>query len=75
LSADKVVLTNEYDTNQRVQTQTLADGTSKCTFAYTVGTKGSVTRTDITDPNGFVRRVSFNADGWISSETFANGKM
>jgi RHS repeat-associated protein len=69
---DKVVLTNEYDTN-RVKTQTLADGTSKYTFAYTL-TSGSVTKTDITDPNGFVRSVSFNADGWISAETFAKGK-
>jgi RHS repeat-associated protein len=70
---DKVVLTNEYDTNQRVKTQTLADGTSKYTFAYTI-TKGKVTKTDITDPNGFVRSVSFNADGWMSSETLAQGK-
>ena len=70
---NKVVLTNQYDTNQRVQTQTLADGTSTYTFAYTL-TNGSVTKTDITDPNGSVRSVSFNADGWISSETLAQGK-
>jgi RHS repeat-associated protein len=70
---DKLVLKNDYDANQRVQTQTLADGTSKYTFAYTL-TNGSVTKTDITDPNGFVRSVSFNADGWISTETFAKGK-
>jgi RHS repeat-associated protein len=70
---NKVVLTNEYDANQRVKTQTLADGTSTYTFAYTL-TNGSVTKTDITDPNGFVRSVSFNADGWISSETLAQSK-
>jgi RHS repeat-associated protein len=70
---NKFVLTNQYDTNQRVQTQTLADGTSTYAFAYTV-TNGSVTKTDITDPNGFVRSVSFNADGWNSSETLAQGK-
>jgi RHS repeat-associated protein len=70
---NKVILTNEYDTNQRVKTQTLADGTSKYTFAYTI-TKGKVTKTDITDPNGFVRSISFNADGWMSSETLAQGK-
>jgi RHS repeat-associated protein len=70
---NKVVLTNQYDTNQRVKTQTLADGTSTYTFSYTL-TNGSVTKTDITDPNGFVRGVSFNADGWISSETLAVGK-
>jgi RHS repeat-associated protein len=70
---DKVVLTNEYDANQRVKTQTLADGTSKYQFAYTL-TSGSVTKTDITDPNGFVRSISFNADGWMSSETLAKGR-
>jgi RHS repeat-associated protein len=70
---DKVVLTNEYDTNQRVKTQTLADGTSKYQFVYTL-TNGSVTKTDITDPNGFIRSISFNADGWMSSETLAKGK-
>jgi RHS repeat-associated protein len=70
---NKIVLTNQYDTNQRVMTQTLADGTSTYAFAYTV-TNGSVTKTDITDPNGFVRSVSFNADGWISSGTLAQGK-
>jgi RHS repeat-associated protein len=70
---NKVVLTNEYDSNQRVKTQTLADGTSTYAFAYTV-TNGSVTKTDITDPNGSVRSVSFNADGWISSETLAQSK-
>jgi len=70
---DNVVLTNEYDANQRVKTQTLADGTSKYQFAYTL-TNGSVTKTDITDPNGFVRSISFNADGWMSSETLAKGK-
>src|SRR3546814_18813641 len=48
--------------------RSLADGTSKYTFAYTL-TNGSVTKTDITDPNGFIRSVSFNADGWISAET------
>jgi RHS repeat-associated protein len=70
---NKVVLTNEYDTNQRVKTQTLADGTSKYTFVYTV-TNGAVTKTDITNPNGFVRSVSFNADGLISAETLAQAK-
>jgi YD repeat-containing protein len=57
-----VVLTNAYDGNGRIQTQTLGDGTSKYTFAYTL-TGGVVTQTDITDPRGFIRRLGFNADG------------
>jgi RHS repeat-associated protein len=68
-----IVLTNAYDANGRVQTQTLADGTSRYTFVYAL-TGGVVTRTDVTDPRGFVRRISFNADGYTSAETFAVGK-
>jgi RHS repeat-associated protein len=68
-----VVLTNAYDGNGRIQTQTLGDGTSKYTFAYTL-TGGVVTQTDITDPRGFIRRLGFNADGYTSSEILAVGK-
>ncbi len=68
-----VVLTNAYDGNGRVQTQTLADGTSTYTFAYTLS-GGVVTQTNITDPRGFVRKLTFNADGYTSGETLALGK-
>jgi YD repeat-containing protein len=33
-----------------------------------------VTQTDITDPRGFIRRLGFNADGYVSSEILAVGK-
>ena len=70
---NNVVLTNAYDGNGRIQTQTLGDGTSRYTFAYTL-TGGVVTRTDITDPRGFIRRLGFNADGYTTSEVLAVGK-
>jgi len=64
-------VTNEYDTNGRVSKQTLADG-NYFTYAYTL-TSGKVTRTEITDQRGKVRRVDFDADGRISSSVAAYG--
>ncbi|HLZ07420.1 MAG TPA: DUF6531 domain-containing protein, partial [Chloroflexota bacterium] len=56
-----VYLTNQYDTNDRVVLQTLAN-TGTYQFAYTVDGSGNVTQTDVTNPRGFVRRVAFNGD-------------
>ena len=50
-------------TNRRVTRQTLADS-GAYQFAYTVGGNGVVTQTDVTDPRGYVRRVTFNASGY-----------
>lgn len=66
-------LTNQYDTNGRVIKQTLTDG-GFYTFAYTLGANGKVTQTDVTDPRGNVRRVTFNASGFTLTETVALGK-
>ncbi|MES1244717.1 MAG: RHS repeat-associated core domain-containing protein [Acidobacteriota bacterium] len=67
-----VMVTNVYDANGRVTRQTLADG-GIYQFAYTLdGTR--VTRTDITDPRGNVRRLTFNAGGFVIDETRALGK-
>ena len=66
-------LTNQYDTNGRVIKQTMAD-TGFYTFAYTLGANGKVTQTDVTDPRGNIRRVTFNASGFTLSETSAVGK-
>jgi YD repeat-containing protein len=57
-----VYLTNEYDGNGRVIEQTQADS-STFQFNYTLDGAGKVTQTDMTDPRGFVRRVSYNAYG------------
>lgn len=65
-------LTNEYDsTSGRVTKQTQAD-TTFFQFAYTVA-NGQVTQTDVTDPRGFVRRVTFNSAGYGISETAGFG--
>jgi YD repeat-containing protein len=65
-------LTNDYDTNGRMETQTQAD-TGVYEFAYTLN-GSQVTQTDVTNPRGFVRRVTFNADRFMSSDTHALGE-
>lgn len=66
-------ITNQYDTNGRVIKQTLADG-GFYTFAYTLGANGKVTQTDVTDPRGNVRRITFNSSGFTLTDTSAVGK-
>ena len=68
-----VTATNTYDANNRVQRQTLADG-GIYQFAYTLGPNGQVTQTEVTDPRGNVRRMSFTATGYVASEIKALGK-
>ncbi|MGH9960316.1 MAG: DUF6531 domain-containing protein, partial [Pyrinomonadaceae bacterium] len=67
-----VYLTNEYNSAGRVTKQTQADN-STYLFAYTLDTNGKITQTDVTDPRGNVRRVTFNSDGYTLSETLALG--
>jgi RHS repeat-associated protein len=66
-------LTNTYDANCRVTDQVVpaANPNQKYHFDYTVDGQGKVTRTDVTDPNENVTRAAFDADGYISSETYA----
>ena len=66
-------LTNEYDANGRVFRQTQADN-SVYQFAYTTDANGKVTQTDVTDPRGFVRRVTFNSSGYVLTDTNALGR-
>lgn len=75
-----VYLTNEYDASGRVSKQILPDETPAIStdnptyqFAYTVGTDGKITQTQVTDPRGAVRRVTFNADGYPLTDTYALG--
>jgi RHS repeat-associated protein len=65
-------LTNEYDDSGRVIKQTRADG-STYQFAYTVDANGKIIQTLVTDPRGAVRRVTFNAAGYMLSDTRALG--
>jgi RHS repeat-associated protein len=67
-----VFLTNEYNAQGRVSKQTQADGTFY-QFAYTADGQGKVTQTDVTDPRGNVRRVTFNANGYALTDTRAYG--
>jgi RHS repeat-associated protein len=67
-----VYLTNEYDANGRVTRQTQADQTT-FQFAYTLDANNKVTQTDVTNPRGYVRRVTFNSSGYTLTETFALG--
>jgi RHS repeat-associated protein len=66
-------VTNVYDANGRVQTQTQADSTTY-QFVYTVDGSGTVTQTDVTDPRGFVTRYAFNSAGLTSSVIRALGQ-
>jgi RHS repeat-associated protein len=72
------VLTNEYYTSGldtgRVKKQTLADPAQTYQFTYANDGQGRITQTDITDPRGFVRRVTFNAAGYELSDTRAVGQ-
>jgi RHS repeat-associated protein len=74
-----VYVTNEYTTAADaptpvgwVKTQTHADG-GVYQFAYTVS-NGKSTGTDVTDPRGYVRRVTFNADGYTLTDTHGLGQ-
>ena len=67
-----IFLTNEYDDGDRVIKQTQADG-STYQFAYTVDANGKITQTVVTDPRGNIRRVTFNVDGYILTDTRALG--
>ncbi len=66
-----VQVINEY-TNGRVTKQTLANGKTYL-FNYTVDGSGQVTQTDVTDPRGNVRRLTFNSAGYVISNTYALG--
>jgi YD repeat-containing protein len=66
-------VTNTYDANGRVQTQTQADSTTY-QFAYTLDGSGNVTQTDVTDPRGYVKRFAFNSVGLTTTITEAVGQ-
>jgi RHS repeat-associated protein len=63
-------LTNHYDANGRVDTQTVNGGSYA--FSYTL-TAGKVTQTQVTDPLGHIRKVSYDAAGYLVSDTGAFG--
>jgi YD repeat-containing protein len=66
-------LTNVWDLQKRrITSQTQANGTT-FQFAYTEDGSGLITQTDVTDPRGTVRRVTFNPSGYPLTDTRAFG--
>lgn len=63
-----IYVTNEYDTNGRVSRQTHIDG-GVYQFGYTLDGNGKISQTDVTDPRGNLRRVTFNSSGYTLSDT------
>lgn len=66
-----IKITNVYDGQGRVQTQTLANG-GIYQFAY-VGSGSMVSQADVTDPRNVVRRVTFDSNGRPVTDTVAFG--
>jgi RHS repeat-associated protein len=80
-------LQNKYDSQNRVITQTLADGTSTYQFSYNpspcTSNCSGIWETDVTDPNGNIKKVvfypaplfsnGFTTAGSVSSVTYAAG--
>ena len=66
-----LVIQNQYDSNGRVTSQTLANGSSYA-FAYSIQ-NGAITQVDVTDRRGSVRRVQFDAAGYMAKDTFPLG--
>ena len=65
-------LTNEYDSTGKVVRQTQPGGIV-WQLAYALGAGGIVTQTDLTDPNGVVRRVTFDGEHRVLTDTAAAG--
>jgi RHS repeat-associated protein len=67
-----VYLTNEYNISGRVERQTQADS-GVYEMAYTTS-GGQITQTEVTNPRGYVRRVSFNGDRFMTADVEAAGE-
>ena len=67
-----VYLQNQYDVNDMVSQQTLADG-GIYRFSYSLDSNGNVIQTNVTDPRGYLRITAFNSDGHMTSDTHAVG--
>jgi len=67
-----VFVTNQYDSNERVTKQTLANG-GTYQFAYTLNANGQVIQTNVTNPLGVVRKVTFDSAGYAVTDTAALG--
>ncbi len=68
-----VYVQNQFDSNNRVVKQKLADG-GIYRFDYTLNAKGNVMETRVTNPLGFNRLVTFNANGYTVTDKKAVGE-
>jgi len=67
----KTILTNVYDSNNRMTSQTRSDG-GVYQFGYTIAA-GLVTQTTVTAPNGAVSTYNFNSYRSITGNTTNDG--
>jgi RHS repeat-associated protein len=67
-------LTLDYYPDGSLQNETLADGVSTWQYSYNFGANGKSSQTDVIDPRGYDRRVTFNSDGYSLSDTRARGQ-
>jgi RHS repeat-associated protein len=65
-------ITNHYDSNSRVDVQTLGD-TGTYHYNYTTDGNNNVTAADIQNPRGNTEHVTFNSTGQPLSDTLAQG--
>ena len=68
----KTYVENEYEATGRVSKQTLGDG-GIYKFAYTENKEGQVEATTVTDPRKIEHKVTFNTEGFPTSEINALG--
>jgi RHS repeat-associated protein len=64
---------NHYDSHNRVISQTLASG-GTYKFAYMLNSLGDVIETQVTNPLGVARKVTFNSAGYTTTDVRAVGK-
>jgi RHS repeat-associated protein len=68
-----VQVTNQYDSKGRVVHQTQANG-GTFHFNYIVDAGGNIIETDVTNPLGIVRKITFNSSGYVLTDTRASGR-
>ncbi|MGC4062293.1 MAG: RHS repeat-associated core domain-containing protein [Aquabacterium sp.] len=71
-NGNRMVSNDQFDAAGRVLKQTLADN-STFQYAYTVDGTGKVTQVDVKDRRGNIRRLQFNAQGYVVKNTFPLG--
>ena len=64
---------NKFDGNNRVIQQTQPDG-GQFIFNYTTDSNNDVIETDMTNPRGYVVDLTFDPNGYSSTETWAAGQ-